>query len=601
MTVFHEKLKEVEASLFPIVILVLLLTLSIAPVQVAVLVRFLIGAVFLLIGLSIFLLGVDLCMPHIGEHISEEIATSHSFLKIIVLSFLVGFWISVAEPDLIILGDQISFVTGGAISGNVFVYLISSGVGVMVTFGVFRMMKGLALKHFMAFSYFLILILSFFTSEGFLAISFDSSGATTGALTTPFVLTLCAGLAKIKGGKGLEEDSFGLVGIMSVGPIFSVMLMSAFTGQSRISGEALPFSLELKILDPILKLLPKVFVESLFSLLPLSVLFFVLNFIKFKISKDELKDVLFGLLYTLLGLTVFLTGVNAGFMDMGRLIGISFATNFRPFLPILGLCMGLIVVLAEPAVHVLGKQIEEISGGHIPVRLIRLMLSIGVGAAVSLSMVRIMIPEVKLWYFLLLGFGLSVILSFWSDPLFVGIAYDAGGVASGPMTATFILAFAQGSAEMIETADVLIDGFGIIAMVAMSPVLCLIFLGVIIKIKKDRTGSTEEIIPKPEPTAALPSFSKVACLGFVCKKGQADALVGAARLVGARGATILHGTGFHGTEVLSFELPEEKETVFMVLEEELLDGVIKKLSENNLHSYFVMPAAAVGYSMPVDN
>ena len=322
----------------------------------------------------------------------------------------------------------------------------------------------------MAITYGIIFVLALFVSEEFLAISFDASGATTGALTTPFVLAISLGLSKIKGGKSAEENSFGLVGVMSAGPILAVMLMSIISGQKNIQGEVSEYIVAEGVFGPIISKFPGIFLESLMALLPIIVLFLIFNFLKFKLSKDDLSGIIIGLVLTLLGLTIFLSAVHSGFMDMGRIIGMELG-RMNPWILVgIGFLLGLIVVLVEPAVHVLGEQIEEVTSGHIPISLIRMTLSIGVGLAIALSMVRIVVPEVKLWYFLLPGFLIAMLLSFKSDPVFVGIAYDTGGVASGPMTATFVLAFAQGAATIIDTANVLVDGFGVIAMVAMAPV-----------------------------------------------------------------------------------------------------------------------------------
>ena len=262
------------------------------------------------------------------------------------------------------------------------------------------------------------------------------------------------------------------------------MLISIISGQKNIQGEADVYKAAEGIIGPILDILPSIFLESILALFPLSLLFFIFNFKKFKLDKAKLKGIVKGLIFTLVGLTIFLTAVNSGFMDMGRILGMEIAKMSKWLLVGIGFLLGLIVVLVEPAVHVLGEQIEDVTGGHIPVKLIRMTLSLAVGLAISLSMVRIVIPEVKLWFFLLPGFAIAVLLSFKSDPIFVGIAYDAGGVASGPMTATFVLAFAQGAADKIETANVLVDGFGVIAMVAMAPVFSLIIVGTIFQHRK---------------------------------------------------------------------------------------------------------------------
>jgi len=569
MSLLFEKTKEVLRTLLPVVILVLLLCFTIVDVETDVLIRFLVGSVLLLIGLSVFLYGVDLSMNPIGEYMSLEVATSKTPIKIAILSFLLGFLITVAEPDLIILGHQIQEASGNTLSSSIIVYMVSIGVGVLILLGVFRLLRDKpSYSILMATIYSIIFLLVPFVSEEFLAISFDASGATTGALTTPFVLAISLGLSNIKGGKNEEENSFGLVGVMSAGPILAVMLMSIISGQNNIQGDASEYVYAEGIIAPIISKFPGIFAESLVALLPITILFFFYNFIKFKIPKEELKGIVKGLLLTLLGLTVFLTAVNSGFMDMGRIIGIEIG-QMNPWVLIgTGFLLGLIVVLVEPAVHVLGEQIEEVTSGHIPIGLIRTTLSIGVGTAIALSMVRIVVPEVKLWYFLIPGFIIAILLSFIADPVFVGIAYDAGGVASGPMTATFVLAFAQGAATIIETANVLVDGFGVIAMVAMSPVLSIMVLGTIFKHKK---VEYPVIAKKPAFTSHLVDEINLEhdCILVIVNRGLAEKVVDVARQSGAKGATIMRGRGTDENQkimlpFINIELQPEKEIIWLI-------------------------------------
>jgi len=604
MSLLFEKTKEVLRTLLPVVILVLLLCFTIVDVETDVLIRFLVGSVLLLIGLSVFLFGVDLSMHPIGEYMSQEVATSKTPIKIIILSFLLGFLITVAEPDLLILGSQIQEASGNTLSSSVIVYMVSIGVGLLILLGVFRLLRGKpSYNAFMAVIYGIIFILVFFVSEEFLAISFDASGATTGALTTPFVLAISLGLSNIKGGKNEEENSFGLVGAMSAGPILAVMLMSIISGQKNIHGEAGEYVYAEGILGPIISRFPGILLESLIALLPIIILFFFYNFIKFKIPKEELKGIIIGLLFTLLGLTVFLTAVNSGFMDMGRIIGIEIG-KMSPWILIgTGFLMGLIVVLVEPAVHVLGEQIEEVTSGHIPISLIRTTLSIGVGTAIALSMVRIVVPEVKLWYFLIPGFLIAILLSFIADPVFVGIAYDAGGVASGPMTATFVLAFAQGAATIIETADVLVDGFGVIAMVAMSPVLSIMILGTIFRHKKVEYPT---VAAKPAVTSHLADEINLEhdCILVIVNRGFAEKVVDVARQSGARGATIMRGRGTDEDQkvmlpIINIELQPEKEIVWFVtttdVSEPIADSLVsdRQLEQDGEITVFVSPTEAM--------
>ena len=570
MSLLMDKIKEVTKTLVQDVMLVLIICFTIVDVGSDVLVRFLVGSVLLLIGLTIFLWGIDLAMNPIGEYMSREVATSKSPIKIAVLSFLLGFLITVAEPDLLILGNQVEEASGGTLSAFLIVYMVSIGVGILVTLGIFNLLRDKPLNRFMAVTYGMFLVLGIFVSQEFLAIAFDASGATTGALTTPFVLALSLGLSNIKGGKKAEENSFGLVGIMSAGPILSVMLLSIISGQKNIHGDAGEYIFQKGVIGPILNAVPYIFMESLLALLPITALFFIYNFTKFKIKKREMIGIIKGLVFSLLGLVIFLTAVNSGFMDMGRIIGMEIAKTNKGLLIGTGFVLGLIVVLVEPAVHVLGEQIEEVTGGHIPVSLIRMTLSLGVGTAIALSMVRIVVPTVKLWYFLLPGFAIAVLLSFKSDPIFVGIAYDAGGVASGPMTATFVLALAQGAASSIETANVLVDGFGIIAMVAMAPVLSIMVLGTIFRRRKvvERHHTGDDTKTETASPSAAGDLNHD-CLLAVVNRGYAEDVIDAARQAGATGATIFHGrgTGDHQAVILpiiNIELQPEKEIVCLI-------------------------------------
>ena len=608
MSMLRQKFNEVTRSLLPVMALVLVLAFTVVRPEAEIIWRFLLGSALLLVGLAIFLLGVDLGMNPIGDYMAVEVATSKSKFKIGAIAFLLGFLVTVAEPDLLILGYQVQNASGGAIGAQMMVYLVSAGVGVLIMFGTFRLLAGRSFPLFMALAYAGILVLSLFVSEEFLAISFDSSGATTGALTTPFILALSAGLSRVKGGQTAEEDTFGMVGVMSAGPMYALMLMSILTGQKHIQGEAAEFAVQQGgVFGPLLHYLPQEFLGSLIALLPLTAFFFLLNFIHFKAPRREIARIVRGLVYTLVGLTIFLTGVYSGFLDMGQLIGRSVAARHGWLLPVVGFFIGMIVVLVEPAVIVLGQQIEETTGGRIPAKIIKATLSIGVALAVMLSMLRIMIPEVKLWHFLLPGFLTAVILSFRSDPVFVGIAYDAGGVASGPMTATFVLAFAQGAAAMIPGANVLVDGFGVIAMVAMAPVLSLMIVGAVFRRKSRALPHKEE---KPMPVSQPLPLGRVElydCVVAIVNRGLADRAVALAREAGAGGATILHGrsAGSHGVRVFNIEIQKEKEIIFWLTDARISRAIASRLHEQlelggeGGGAVFTMPSGAQGLDIPV--
>lgn len=601
MSLLRQKIEEVSRSLLPVIALVLVLAFTLVKPDSDVIIRFLIGSLLLLVGLGIFLLGVDLAMNPIGEHMATATATSKTAFGVAALSFLMGFLVTVAEPDLLILGEQVESASGGTIGAQTMVYMVSAGVGVLIMLGTFRLLRGRSYPVFMGLAYLGIFVLSLFVSEEFLAISFDSSGATTGALTTPFILALSAGLSRIKGGQSTEEDAFGMVGVMSAGPMYALMLMSIITGQSNIQGEAAPFEPVSGVLSPLMHLLPDELFKSLIALLPLCALFFLLNFTRFKLGRREMGRILKGLLYTLLGLTLFLTGVYVGFLDMGQIIGRSIAASHSWLLPVVAFGLGLIVVLVEPAVMVLGQQIEDVTGGRIPNRIIKITLSIGVALAMTGSMLRIMIPTVKLWYFLLPGFAAAIVLSFMADPVFVGIAYDAGGVASGPMTATFVLAFAQGAAAMTPTANVLVDGFGVIAMVAMAPVLSIMVLGAAFRRKAAAIQRKEvhHAQAAPVPAGKVEFYD---CVVAILNRGLAERAIELARDVGARGATILHGRGSGGHDMRMFnvEVQKEKEAVLWLVDTRISDQVAERLYHGldlggeGGGTVFTIPSGAMG-------
>jgi len=491
-----EKLREVLLSVLPITIIVLILHFTITPMERPLLLRFLIGAVLVIIGLSIFLAGVDIGITPIGNIMGSTLAKTNKFLIVIIAGLILGFFISIAEPDLHILGAQVSFVSSGVVSKWLIVMIVSIGIAFMLSLGLGRILYNFPLYKLLTFIYGIILILSIFTSPEFLAISFDASGATTGALTVPFMLALAMGVSHLKkDSKSSEKDSFGLVGIASSGAIIAVMIMSILSKTDRITA-TLEVDTEVSesIIAPFIEKIPQISFEIILALAPILIIFLIFQKISFKLSKKSVRKILFGVLFTFIGLVIFLVGVNAGFMDLGTVVGYKIASlDNKVYLVIVGFALGLVTILAEPAVYVLTHQIEDVTSGYVKRKVVLIFLSIGVGFAVALSMIRIMVPEIQLWHYLLPGYIISIIMSYYVPKLFVGMAFDSGGVASGPMTATFILAFAQGAADAIESADVLIDGFGMIAMVAMAPIIALQILGFVFKTKSKKGGVESDV------------------------------------------------------------------------------------------------------------
>jgi hypothetical protein len=491
----QSKFKEVIYSVLPITLLVVILHFTLTPIEPNMLFRFLIGAALIIIGLTVFLSGVDIGITPIGNMMGGSLAKSSKIWIVVAVGLLLGFFISVAEPDLHILAGQVDAVTSGQITKLSIVMVVSIGIAVMISFGLSRIVFNIPLRIALVVIYGIILVICIFVSPEFLAISFDASGATTGALTVPFILALAAGVSKLKKDSAYSEnDSFGLVGVASSGAILGVALMSVISRAERMTG-SLPVNevANDSLLGPFFRIIPTLAGEVLLALAPMLVIFLVFNAVSLKVSRDSMRKILFGFLFAFIGLVLFLLGVNAGFMEVGGVVGYRLAAMDSSFWVILiGFILGMVTILAEPAVHILNQQIEDVTSGYVKKKAVMAFLAIGVALAVALSIVRIIRPGVQLWHYLLPGYIISVAMSFVAPQLFVGIAFDSGGVASGPMTATFILAYAQGAAEAIEGANVLVDGFGIIAMVAMTPLIALQVLGLIFKIKSKKEGVAED-------------------------------------------------------------------------------------------------------------
>lgn len=418
--------------------------------------NFILGSLGVIVGLSVFLSGVDLSISQIGSMMGDFLGRFDKIIKVILFGIFMGFLISMAEPDLLILANQITYAVG--LSPWTIVVIISLGVGIMISLGLYRIFKEIPISKLMWIVYLIIFGLMYLVDNVGHAIAFDASGATTGAMTTPFIIGLGLGVANLKGDYS-EDNSFGLVGMASTGPIIAGLIMSLSTGEESLSIEE---AVHTSSLMSGIK-------NASFAIIPIALVFFIMNARYFKIGKDQLREIILGLIYTYLGLIIFLTSVEGGFMELARVLGEGLRDS--KFLPLIGFILGLLVVLAEPAVAVLAEQVEDVTGGSIPRRNILRALSIGVAFAVMLAIIRIRSNAFSLWMVIVPGFLLALILSRKVSQLFVGIAFDSGGVASGPMTATFILAFCQGVAGNVA------DGFGVISFVAMMPVVTIMFMG----------------------------------------------------------------------------------------------------------------------------
>lgn len=488
MNALKQKIKDVVFAVLPITAILLILNYTIAPIGRELVWRFVVGAVFIILGLGIFLFGTDLSIQPIGQNMGSSITKKKSLILLTVSGIALGFLVNIAEPDLMVLAKQVHRVTEGTFSQWALLIVVSIGIGLMIAIGLLRIVFKVPMNRLMTALYIMIFVLAVFSPDTFLGIAFDSGAATTGSMTVPFILALGLGVASTQGGKQSEEDSFGLLGIASAGPMLAVLTMGIFSRIEALTSNASnAMAPSYGIIRPFIVTLPKTIGEVTLAMVPLVMIFIIFQLTLLKLTRPQLIKITKGLIYTFSGFVLFLTGVNAGFMEAGTAVGYAVAVYGREWVTVLvGFTLGFTVIFAEPAVYVLNGQVEEVTSGYIKKKNILYALSIGVAVAVALSMARILIPALKLWHLLLPGYIIAITLSYFAPNLFVGIAFDSGGVASGPMAATFILAFAQGVAEATPGADVLMEGFGVIGMVALTPLIAIQTLGLIYKYKASK-------------------------------------------------------------------------------------------------------------------
>jgi len=469
-----EKILESIAAVVPITAIVLLLSISITPFGTGTFLLFLFGALMLILGMGLFTLGADMAMIPMGEGIGVSLSKSRKLIIPLGVCLVLGILITMAEPDLQVLAEQVP-----AIPNLTLILTVAAGVGIFLVAAELRMIFKIPLSYTLCFFYLIVFVLTFLTPKTFIPVSFDSGGVTTGPMTVPFIMALGIGMASVRSDKNSSNDSFGLIALCSIGPIFSVLTLGVFYSPEEAVYTAktlAELSTTKAVAAEFMRAFPIYMKEVGIALLPIILLFVVFQLLSRRFHKIMLLKIISGLLYTYIGLVLFLTGVNVGFMPAGQYIGMQIAgSSQRWFLLPIGMLIGYYIVKAEPAVKVLTKQVEEVSNGSISQKSIEHSLSIGVALSVGLSMLRILTGLSILW-FLIPGYAVSLILTFFVPQIFTGIAFDSGGVASGPMTATFLLPLAMGVCEAMG-GNILTDAFGIVAMVAMTPLLTIQLLG----------------------------------------------------------------------------------------------------------------------------
>lgn len=476
-----EKLKESLGAVLPIIGIVLVLCFSIAPIPNSVLMTFVVGAVLLIIGMMFVTLGAEMAMTPMGERIGTKLTNTRKISVVIVLCFILGFIITISEPDLQVLAEQVP-----SIPNYTLIIAVATGVGIFLVAAVLRMLFGIPLAHMLLTLYPIIFILASIVPQDFLTVAFDSGGVTTGPMTVPFIMALGIGFSAVRSDKHAENDSFGLVALCSVGPILAVLLLGLLyhpgeSGYEQTMIVKTDNSVEMWQLFQ--EGLPYYMKEMLISLLPIILFFFIFQIVSLHLHKKTLVKIIIGIIYTYIGLVLFLTGVNVGFMPAGNYLGQVIAGLSYPWIIVpIGMLIGYFIVKAEPAVYVLTEQVEELTSGAISAKAMGMSLSIGVAFSLGLAMVRVLTGISILW-FLLPGYAVALGLTFFVPQIFTAIAFDSGGVASGPMTATFLLPFSMGACEALG-GNVVTDAFGVVAMVAMTPLITIQILGLIYQIQE---------------------------------------------------------------------------------------------------------------------
>ena len=484
-----EKIKETFVSIGPIALIVLILNWTITPLGDGMTLTFIVSSLFTIIGLALFLLGADIGIIPMGEKAGSALTSKKNLPLLLIASFVIGFIITIAEPDVQVLTGQVSAVNP-SIKSTTLLIMIALGIGFFVSLGLLRTVLQIPIKFLFVGFYVVVFVLAFLAPQEYFAISFDASGATTGPMTFPFIMALGMGVAAVKSNKSSDSkaDNFGLTGLASIGPIVAVLLMGLMMS-GKSSGAEIQVVEEsvaeiavtyttLSRLKELFGIIPHIIVEVSKALLPLVGLLVVFLIFLFKLTKRQIIKICVGLIYAFLGLVLFLTGINGGFIPAGTVIGETLGKSGQLWLLVaLGVTFGAIVVCAEPAVWVLTKQVEEISGGAIKRKVLLVALSSGVCIAVGLAMIRV-IFGFHIAYILVPVFAIALALTFFCPKMFTAIAFDSGGVASGPMTSSFILSYTLGAATILG-GNPLTDGFGVIALVASAPLIAIQILGLI--------------------------------------------------------------------------------------------------------------------------
>lgn len=475
-----EKIMESLSAVLPITGIVLALSIFLVPLDVGTMMMFLVGAVLLIIGMSMFQLGAEMSMSPLGEGIGVQMSKSKKLWLTALISLAMGIIITIAEPDLQVLAEQVP-----AVPNFTLVITVAIGVGIFLALAVLRILLKIDLSWLLMGLYAALLCLSFFVPDSFLAVAFDSGGVTTGPITVPFIMAFGVGLSSVRSDKNSSSDSFGLVALSSIGPILAVMLLGCFYNPHGAAYESAGVPIVGTMMDvssEFAKELPRYFEEVVISLLPIIAVFILFQLLSRRYHNRQLFRVAFGFVYTYLGLVLFLCGVNVGFAPVGTMLGRELASTSQKWLLVpIGMLIGYFIVKAEPAIQILNKQVQSVTNGAVSAKAMNRCLQIGVAVSLGLSMTRIILG-IPIQFIVIPGYIIALVMSRFVPKIFVGIAFDSGGVASGPMTSTFLLPLCIGACEMLG-GNIMTDAFGAVALVALTPLISVQIMGIAYRIK----------------------------------------------------------------------------------------------------------------------
>ncbi len=482
-----EKIRESLSAVLPITGIVLILSIFLIPMELGSVVMFLTGALMLIVGMGFFQLGAEMAMTPLGEGVGVQISKMKKLLTVLLTGFLMGVIITVSEPDLQVLAGQVP-----SVPNMVLIMTVAVGVGLFLALAIVRIRYKISLSMLLIVCYLALILVSMFVPKEFLAVAFDSGGVTTGPMTVPFIMAMGVGLASVRSDKNAANDSFGLVALSSVGPILAVLILGCFFKPTEAAYTLTDVATVVTTQDVarvFAQGLPLYAREVLLSLVPILWVFLIFQWLTHRYHGLQIKRIIVGFGYTYIGLVLFLCGASVGFAPVGAYLGKELAgLSLRWILVPIGALIGYYIVKAEPAIQVLNHQVEAVTNGAISVKMMNRCMQIGVAASVGLAMLRVL-TGISIQWFVIPGYIIALVLSRMVPDIFIGIAFDSGGVASGPMTSTFLLPLSIGVCEALG-GNLMTDAFGVVALVALTPLIAIQLMGLVYKLKTAKRTQT---------------------------------------------------------------------------------------------------------------